>query len=174
VKFYGTRADLVAMGGWIRSERRNRAFALAWGAMAAFWAFIAALLVTAIGGSDEAAALLLFAALFGAAAVAMAKAARGCAQAGLRIGADDVTVRNPWRTLSFPAGAVRGFRGGGLQRLAANPTPGVVMDLNDGSWVPVWTLGSDGFVWNARRRIEEWDRRAQALNDALREAQARP
>ena len=159
-------------GTWIRSKRRTRGFALLWAAQAAFWCALGAFVLAGGALSAGSSALETAAGIGIGAAVllvglALLRYARGCLRAGLRIDAEHVHIANPLTRRTVPLDDVRGFRAGAQPAAAGNPTPGVSVELADGSTVRVWALAREGLVWNTARNAERWTATADALNELV-------
>jgi hypothetical protein len=160
--------DMTA-GGWIRSARRTRGVACLWAGQAAFWVAMGVGVTVAVVTAQDASwqdivggvAIGLVAVALG---VGMSVYARGCLRAGLRIGPDAVVVANPLSRRVVKLSEIEGFSAG-LQSLGyGNPTPGILLDLVDGSHVRVWALAREGLVWNEARNRSHWVPTAERLN----------
>ncbi len=161
----------MTRGTWIRSTRRTRGFALLWAAQAAFWCALGAVVLT-IGlsrptssGAGEVAIGLGIGLAALALGLALLRYALGCLRAGLRIDGDHVLIVNPLTRRRVPLAEVRGFRAGAQPAAVGNPTPGVSVELADGSAVRVWALAREGLVWNTERDAERWSATASELDE---------
>jgi hypothetical protein len=163
----------VTTGSWITNTGRSRFWAALWG-LQAVWVFaLAAVLavapVVAPWGDGADVVLGLACALVAVAAgAAVLGYARGCLQAGLRIDADGVHVANPGGRRSVPLAAVRRFTAGRQpSRAGHHPTPGILVELTDGSTISVWALARDGLATNGERKADAWHPTADRLNALL-------
>ncbi len=155
---------ILECGRWIRNEYRNWSFATYWGLLSvALAAAAAAFLVSDLRNGKTGGGLFVLG-LFGALPLARARHAFGCARAGLLITAEEVLIRNPWRSYDLPFASIRGFAARTQAARLGNPTPGVVLELQDGTACSVWTLAREGLVWNTPRNVRRWDEVARELN----------
>lgn len=107
---------------------------------------------------------------FGVVAIAAAYPtlyAFGCSRAGLLVTDQAVVVRNPLKKWEIPVTEVRRFVAGTQPAWQGNPTPGVLVELNDGSARPIWTFAKEGFVWNTRKNTAPFNPLAEELNALL-------
>jgi hypothetical protein len=146
-----------------RNTRRNRAFAALCGTLAfiSLATGIAFALLPVLGGTDEP-LMALWAPVHLAGAWALIRAARGSWFSELLLFTGQVVVRGPWRTQRIPLADVAGFTHG-----MPHGSPGVLLNLVDGPHVAIWTLASDGFIWNNERNAKRWARMAETLNALL-------
>jgi len=151
-----------------RNSRRNAGFAVVAGALGVSWiALAAAVAVLPLIGETDEPSMVLLSPLFAAGGYLALRWAHGAWSAQVTVTPDEVVIRGPWRTQSYPLRSVVGFTNG-LQTLGSmHPTPGVLLERLDGSPVPIWTLASEGFVWSENRNVERWRTTVDALNAAL-------
>ncbi len=116
--------------------------------------------------------LVLFV-LFSLGALLEARYAFGCENAGLMVTDGAVVIRNPLRRFEVPISELRRFAAGKQGSQIGNPTPGIVLELRNGSIFAVWTLAREGFVWNSAKHVVTWTPVAGELNALLQPASER-
>jgi hypothetical protein len=154
----------IKAGRWIENRRRNRSFAVVWELLAAGSAILAVVLLIIGLRSGKAGGGLFVFGLFFLPALAAARFAFGCANAGLLVTDEAVVIRNPWRRREVPVSELRRFTAGMQVAHFGNPTPGIILELNNGSAYSIWTLARDGFVWHSAKNVVALGPRAQELN----------
>jgi hypothetical protein len=100
-------------------------------------------------------------------AAALVKAAIGAWRAGVMVTQTEIIVRGPWGAESFPIDDAKRFVAMAIPAEKGNPTPGVVLELHDGSAAPIWALAKEGLVWNTERNVDAHRDTAEALNRIL-------
>jgi hypothetical protein len=147
-----------------------------WAAIATLWLAIGlAVMVCVTSHHDSAAPLvggMVMGLAFMAAGVGMSLYARGCLRAGISVAADGVIVANPLSRRAVSLSDIKGFSAGVQSVGYGGPTPGIVLDLVDGSHVRVWALAREGLVWTEARNRARWHDTAESLNNLL--ASVRP
>jgi hypothetical protein len=154
----------VEAGRWIQNQRRNRSFAVVWGSLAAGSAVIAVVLLIIGLRTDKAGGGVVVFALLFIPALAEARFAFGCTNAGLLVTDQAVVIRNPWKSREVPVSEIRRFTAGKQVAQVGNPTPGIILELKNGSAYGIWTLAREGFVWNSAKNVDAWGPVAQELN----------
>jgi hypothetical protein len=162
---HGDRADTVTVssGVWLRNRRRTHA----WAAICAGWSVLFASLILipgrlpAHGHTSELIAVLAF--YLGTGAVGLALARR-IGRAGVRLEADGIVVRGPFRTHSVPLDDAGRFTPG-LQGRGGNGVPCPMLSRSGGAAAGIWALGQRN-VWFRYARIRD---ELQPLCDELNE-----
>lgn len=154
-----------------KNRGRNRVWTVLAGLHAAFWfAMTVALVAMAFSQSTDEPGFLLIVPVFLGIGIASARFARRAAGAGVSVSQAEVIVDGPWRTRRLRTSTVESFEAGLQPSNFGNPVPGILVQRVDGSPVSVWSLASEGLVWNSQRNAQRWDRTAAQLNEELRHA----
>lgn len=157
----------IVKGRWLKNERRNRSFAATWGVMAGCSLIAGVVVLTVSAGNGKLGGGLAAFAVFGMMGLATGWYAVGCARAGLLVADDKIVIKNPTAKREVSTSDVRRFTAGEQPGQIANPTPGVMVELDDGRRYRVWTFAREGFVWNTARNVGRWNATADALNDLI-------
>jgi hypothetical protein len=145
---------------WIRNRRRTRA----WSAVAVVWSVVvASRLLVAGGGSRASEVTLVFAAIYLPLAVLGVVLAIRIVRAGVRIGADGVVVRGPFRTQTVALDTALRFSPG-LQGRGGNGTPCPMLGRRGQRAVGVWALGRRNIWFRYDRVCQEIQPACDELN----------
>jgi hypothetical protein len=161
--------DAVAPGVWLRNRRRTRAWALisaAWSVLFASLVFIPGRLPIDVPAAETIAVVAFYFAVAGL-GVALA---RRVARAGVRIAADGIVIRGPFRTRSITLEDAERFAPG-LQGRGGNGVPCPVLARRNRGAAGVWALGQRNIWFRYRRVCKELQPLCDDLNalvDALR------
>jgi hypothetical protein len=166
----GCETVAMARDVWIRNARRTHG----WTAIAVLWSVVfAGLLFTSgdLQGHHPLAEYLgLGAFYFGIAAVGIFLAGR-VARAGVRIAADDILIRGPFRTRTVAIGDAQDFVPG-LQGGAGNGTPCPLLHRRGGGAVGVWALGRRNVWFRYDRLCAEIQPVCDELNELVKALQS--
>lgn len=122
-----------------------------------------------LGGSAGAAItwLLIGSACFFVAVKLGRRLTLGLYRAALTIGADEVVVRNPFKTYRVPMNSVDQFDSRLNDIGFGNPTPGIALLRRGEKPIFVWTLASESAIWSNAKHVESWTETSDALNALL-------
>jgi hypothetical protein len=152
----------VAADVWLRNAPRTRVGA--W--IAALWSLAIAGLVFLPGrlpfDAPVAATVLVIAVYFAVAGAGLALAGR-VARAGVRVGAEAIVIRGPFRTQVIAVADARRFAPG-LQGRGGNGVPCPVLERRSGGQAGVWALGRRNIWFDYARMCAELQPLCDELN----------